>query len=185
MGKKLVGAGKSAPKYNATVHKTLVSLVRKGVTRTDAFRRVKVHPDTGFAWLGQGRHQPEEYPHYAKLLKDLDKAEAECRQDMTEVIVESATNGHDERVSLDAAKFFLERRDPENWGKREKHTIESGDTPLIQLTQVVLSDSNAREELRANLRRVAGLSTDEPLGLGMGDEPAEDGVIEMDAREAR
>jgi len=170
-------------KYCEEVHRIIVDAIADGVTRGDAFRLAGLHVDTGFDWLRAGRKWPEKYPQYVQLGADIDEAEAEARRKMTEVIVNSAQAAHDPRVSLDAAKVYLERRDPDNWGRREKHTIEGGDTPLVQLTQVVLNDGDAREASRALLRRATGLSTGEPLGLGMGDELAPiDGEVEVDSR---
>lgn len=157
-------------KYTPSTLAKICLIVRNGNSRSDAFRRVGIHVDTGFFWLAQGR-KGEGDPIFVRFLRVLEKAEANFNQQMVRQVTTAANSGAPN--TWQAAMTMLERRDPENWARREKTTIETGGGPLVQLNQVVLVDEDARDASRALLRRVAGLGSREPLGIGMGDEPEE------------
>lgn len=166
-------------KYNAETHKTIVDAIRKGSSKSDAFLLAGISKDVGFDWLRYGRQRPNDYPHYVKLGRDIDEAQAQVRAEMIER-VQVAAKGDEKNWT--AAAWYLERTAPEEYGKREQVRIEGGETPLVQLNQVILVDGEARAASRALLKRVTGLSTDEPLGLGVGDEPSE--IYEGNAEES-
>jgi hypothetical protein len=159
---------------NPTILANIIRHALAGCSRSDCFRLAGLHVDTGFDWLRQARQQPEKYPILVRWAALLDRAEAHFNKRMVSRVVEAADSG-DPR-NWPAAMTMLERRDPENWGKRDKTTVETKGQPLVQLNQVVLSDPGARDASRELLRRLSAVSPHESIGIGMGDEP-DSGVV--------
>ena len=152
---------------NESLLDTIIEHARKGNSRTDSFAVAGIHPDTGFDWLAMARKDPDRYPALVEFAERLRLAEAEFRAECVEKVREHAQSGAPN--TWQAAMTLLERRDPENWGKREKTQIEiEGDKPLIQLNQVVLLDEQTRALSREVLRRVTSGSF-APLELDAGE----------------
>jgi hypothetical protein len=156
-------------KYNAKVHATIVDWVRKGNSRSDAFRLVGLNHQTGFDWLALGRREPDAYPEYVQLLADIEAAEARVRTEMVERVVAASKVPK----NWTAAMTYLERRDPENWGRRDTTVVEAGDKPLVNVGQLVLVDPEVRGLSRELLRRVTTPEAP-PLGLEAGPASEED-----------
>jgi hypothetical protein len=164
-------------KYNSEAHEQIVDWVRKGNSRSDAFRLIGVHSQTGHDWCALGRHEPDQHPEYAKLLADIEAAEAEVRAEMVERVVAASKVPK----NWTAAMTYLERRDPENWGRRDTTVVEGGEKPLVNVGQIVLVDPEARAISRELLRRVTAAS-DPVLELEAGDVEIEaDLEIEADS----
>jgi hypothetical protein len=139
----------------------IVERARKGYSRTDAFRLAGINPQTGWDWIAQGRKDPEKYPELVDFALRLEKAEAEIRAEMVDVVIGTAKSQAPQ--TWQAAMTYLERRDPENWGKREKTQVEIyTDQPLAQLNQIVLVDDGARQVSREMLRRVTASGVEFP-----------------------
>lgn len=144
-----------------------------GSSKTDAFKRVGINPDTGFLWLRQGREQHNET--LAKFERVAERCVAHFNAKQIEMINGAAQSGAPN--TWQAAAWMLERRDPENWGRRDKTTITHEDErPLVQLNQVVLVDSGARNEARALLERIASPGAYKSLGVGVRREPEDEAI---------
>lgn len=139
-------------------------LALKGNSRSDCFRIAGIHPDTGFQWLAWGREESRD-PVLARFERVFERCFSHYNAQMVASVDAVARMGTPSTWT--AAMTMLERRDPQNWGKRDTHKIEGGDKPLLQLNQVVLADTETRELSRALLRRVAGPDAHEPLGSGI------------------
>ena len=173
-GRHVKGSGRGGEKlrkYNPTMLAVICKLLRAGNSKTDAFKSVGIHVDTGFAWLKEGRESASADELLVRFARVAEKAVARFNAEMVEKVRGAAMSGQPN--TWQAAMTLLERRDPDNWGKRDKTTIEYEGDPLIELNQVVLADPDTRAASRSLLRRVATVSPHEPLGLGMGDEPPE------------
>lgn len=156
---------------------------------------IGIHPDTGFGWLKRGKDQAstwkpgDEVTVHMRFARVFERAVASFSKQQLQVIEAAAQSRAPN--TWQAAAWLLERRDPSNWGRRDQTEITTGkDSPVIQFNQVVLTDGDAREASRALLRRVAGSGTDEPIGIGMGDEltsdpDAGDESVIVDSRTAR
>jgi hypothetical protein len=142
---------------------------KRGKSKTDCFRLIGVHPDTGFAWLKQGREGI--HPELERFERIFERCVAHFSSRMVDMVEAAASSGAPN--TWQAAMTLLERRDPANWGRRDALALEATKGPVIQLNQVVLVDGDVREESRALLRRVTGFSADESLGIGVGGEPEE------------
>ena len=152
--------------YSKTVHKKIVSEVAKGKSVSDAGLLAGLGKDVVWTWLENGRKRPEQYPHFAELVADIEKARAEKRGEIVERIVATGLSG--QPGTWQAGAWYLERTDPENWGRKDKvEHVGGSEGPKTQINTVILVDSDAREAARDLLRRVAGhASPDVPVGPG-------------------
>lgn len=156
-------------KYSEEVHEHIVEAIKKGASRTAAFSSTGLAADSIFNWMRLAKSHPERYPEYVRLLEDIEREEADVQIKMSEVVVNAALSGNPNMWP--AAMTYLERRDPENWGKRDKTTIEA-DKPLVQVNQLIVKDPDALEHSRGLLNHLAAGGPDVPLGIGTGDESA-------------
>lgn len=161
---------RGARKYNADRHVTIVDAVRSGNSLSTSFRLAGINPDTGFEWMKFGRENPEHYFEYAALVQDIEQALAEYEASRVSLISTAADTG-----SWQAAAWWLERRNPETWGRHDKVKHEVDNRPTVQLNQVILQDASARELSRSLLRQLASNSPDVTLGPSAIRELAEDG----------
>ena len=157
-------------KYNEDRHQVIVQAVRNGNYRKTAAALAGIGYDTLKDWLNFARNQPEQYPHYVKLLEDIELAEAEVESELVSVVRHHALSDH--MGSWTAAMTFLERRHPDRFGKRDTTVLEGGKEPIKSLGATILVDESARGNARALLRAVAGAGAALPERTGLGDEPA-------------
>lgn len=158
-----------APKYTEEVHDTMVEQAAKGATNRILAQANGIHPDTLQSWFKKGREKPDDFPDYARLVEEIEKARAELAVEMSSRVIEAANSGLPN--TWQAAATYLERRYPDEWGRHEKRTIEGGDD-RPQVNVLVLNDPNAREAHQVLLGRIAGsvggpVSTGEPIGSGV------------------
>lgn len=152
-------------KYTPEVKKKVLTALRKGNSIRDAGLLAGLGKDTLDTWLHYGRHQPEKYPHFAELAADVEVARAEMRASAVDNIVTVANS--QAPGTWQANAWYLERTDPENWGRKDKVEHVGNDAPRTQLNTVVLIDSDAREAARDLLTRIAGnAGADESVGPG-------------------
>lgn len=140
-------------KYNDEIHEKIVDSIRQGRSIRDSGLLAGLGIDTLETWLYNGRHTPDKYPHFKKLSDDIEVAKAERRAQAVDNIVTVGNSG--QPGTWQANAWYLERTDPENWGRKDK-VEHSGEAPRQQINQVILIDAGAREASRDLLRRVAG-----------------------------
>lgn len=146
-------------KYTPELHEQIVANIRQGYPKTTTFRLVGIDPDTGWTWLRHAREQPDRYPYYVKLAEDIDQAIAEVQAARVDQILAAAQDPK----HWTAAAWYLERTDPQTWGRKDRVQLDAGDSgPLFQLNQLVLTDADAREGARELLRRITGLNAGDP-----------------------
>lgn len=156
-------------KYNAKRHEAIIEGLLKGNSRTVSFRLSGCHPDVVFDWLKKGRDNPDTYPEYVSLIEDIEYAEAMVESERVSIVKTAADTG-----TWQAAAWWLERRKPETWGRNDTVRHEGGETPAIQVNQVILIDADARAASRELLNRVAAGRSAVPVGTRALLEPAED-----------
>lgn len=157
-------------KYNKARHDTIVEAIRKGNSKANSFRLAGISVDTGTEWLKYGRERAEEYPYYAQLYEDVEQALAEYESSRVSLVTTAADTG-----TWQAAAWWLERRNPDEWGRHDRVKHEVNNRPTVQLNQVILQDANARELSRNLLRQLASNRPDVTLGPGHVLESPEDG----------
>lgn len=151
----------------------IVRRAREGMSRSDCFKLAGMHYQTGFDWMAMGRRNPEKYPELVRFTELLERAEAQFRREMVEAVTDAALSRRDN--TWQAAMTVLERRDPENWGKRERTIVEHENTPEVNVQIAVINDPETRELSRNFLRRVTSPGPDVTIGPGVGDESEETG----------
>jgi hypothetical protein len=156
--------------YNERRHQVIVQAVRNGNYRTTAAGLAGISYDTLKRWIYDGRNHPEQYPHYEKLVEDIEFAEAEVEAELVGVVRQHALS--ETPGSWTAAMTFLERRHPDRFGRRDTTVVEGGKEPIKSLQATVLVDESAREAGRALLRAVAGPGEALTERSGVRDEPA-------------
>lgn len=150
--------------YSKSVHKKIVDSVKKGRSISDSGLLAGLSKDLIWTWLENGRNKPDQYPDFARLSDEIEQAKAERRAQAVDNIV---TVGNSQSAGTwQANAWFLERTDPENWGRKDKveHVNEA---PKTQVNAVVLIDSDTRGTARDLLQRIAGHSSPD-LAIGPG-----------------
>lgn len=104
-------------KLTPTVQTRLCDLLRKGVPRKQAARLAGIGESTLLGWLARGREQST--GRFRALLVAVEAAEDELAGEAVTAVT-SLLKSQDEKVRLNAAKFILERRHPEEWGARQQ-----------------------------------------------------------------
>lgn len=153
-------------KYNAERHKKIVKAVRKGNSLATAGRLAGLGKDTINDWLVHGRKHQEQYPEFAKLVADIEQAQAEREAEHVAKIERAALA--DGPKDWQAAAWMLERKNPQDWGRKDKVQVEAP-KPLVQVNQVILGDEDVRADARSLLRRgTAGhVVTHQPERVGV------------------
>lgn len=160
----VTGTTTSYSLYTEEVHRQVCESVAKGRSLKDSGLLAGLGKETLDTWMYQGRHDPEKYPHLAKLVEDIEVARAERRAEAVDAIVQVGQSG--QPGSWQSNAWYLERTDPENWGRKDK-VEHVNDAPKQQINQVILVDSGAREAAFDLLERVAGhASPDITVGPG-------------------
>jgi transposase-like protein len=143
-------------KLTPAVRKRIALAVEAGATYTTAAEFAGVTDRTLRSWLARGRaEQDARKPdrserQYVLLLEAVEQASARAEVRAAHMISKAAEN------DWRAAAFFLERRDPANWGKRlaVEHTEEPDRTfdelldectdEELEILQAIASRSRAR-----------------------------------------
>lgn len=155
-------------KYNDQVHETIVEAIAGGNSKTTAFKLAGLYEGTGFDWVTMGKRDPEKYPEYVQLAKDIEEAEARFEASRVAIVKTAADTG-----TWQAAAWWLERRKPDEWSRHDRQRTDNGERPTLQLNQVILIDASAREASRALLRAVTSGGASLALGPGVGDAASE------------
>lgn len=134
----------------------IVKHARRGRSRTDCFRLAGIHPDTGFVWLRKAREgqlrEGEEI--LIRFFRAFSRAQALFNAEQLEMIEGAAQSGAPN--TWQAAGWLLERRDPENWGKRDRTVIEHENPPETKVNVLIVADEATREKSRDFLRSITG-----------------------------
>lgn len=91
-------------KRTPEVETAILNALRVGNTRTDAALAAGISLGTLSTWCAR----------YPEFLADVEKAEADARLRFVGIIATAA------KTSWQAAAWFLERRMPQQWGRRER-----------------------------------------------------------------
>lgn len=113
----------------------IVAIVRKGNFRVVAAEACGIGESTLSEWIarGEGRDKDRpQTPEYAAFAAAIKAAEAEA-EIAAMAVIESAG-----LETWQAAAWYLERKFPGRWGKREKHELSGPNDGPIQTTGVVI-----------------------------------------------
>lgn len=184
---------------NHDVLEKIIEVAEMGSTNYVIASAIGIHPDTFQTWLKRGkdtlRDQPvvdeetdRELNLYEELFLRLEQTRALLAAEMSNVVIETAKSR--DKNTWQAAMTFLERRYPNDWGKRETY-VHEGDAgaTLPQINILVLNDPSARSAHRDLLRSVDNANRARagvPIGPSVGGEleagPDGSDDISVDAR---
>ena len=94
--------------------KKITDLLRTGATIKDTCAYVGIAEPTYYAWIKRGTRARVGDEAFVEFSKSATAARAEARVGAVAIIKQAIIKG-----STDDAKWFLERSDPANWGKRD------------------------------------------------------------------
>ena len=104
-------------KYNKEMHDAIVRLAGKGVPFSQICDLVGIGRRTLYNWLDRGRDGEEPY---VALYEAIEKARAALVERLNDVVIEAAID----KGNWQAAMTWLERYDPERWGRNKTVTVE-------------------------------------------------------------
>jgi hypothetical protein len=117
-------------KLTPEIAATICGLVAQGNYLKAAAGAVAVDPGTLHRWVSKGA-APDADPLYRDFRDQLQKARAMAEAKMVKVITTAANQGQ-----WTAAAWWLERTNPEEWGKRDRVEVTGADGGPIETRQI-------------------------------------------------
>ena len=114
--------------------KKIADALRRGNTRRAAARLAGIGQSTLALWLAKGRENTKGDEKYVDLLERVKQAEAEAEARMVETVVEASVD------TWQAAAWYLERRYPDDFGRRLRAEI-SVDEPVEIVVEIGKGES--------------------------------------------
>lgn len=121
-------------KLTPTVQTRLCDLLRKGLPRKQAARIAGIGESTLLGWLAKGREQNT--GRFRALLVAVEAAEDELVEQAVTAVT-SLLASADEKVRLNAAKFILSHRYPEEWSTRQEVRHQGADGGPVKIEGAV------------------------------------------------
>lgn len=97
--------------------------IREGNYKNVACQAVGIGESTFYSWLAKG--EANKAGLYVEFVEAIKKAEAQAEQAHVGVIKDAANSG-----IWQASAWYLERKHPDRWAKRESLDVTSGGKPL-------------------------------------------------------
>lgn len=107
-------------KLDDLVEKRICDALSRGHSWAAAARAGGIHEDTLHDWRRRGRAGE---PRFSEFSERVDRADHVAESRAIEVLT-SKFDSPDERVSLSAAQWWLERRRPADWGSKKAEVAE-------------------------------------------------------------
>jgi hypothetical protein len=95
----------------------LIQLLKDGNTAKTACGLAGIDEATFYRWMERG--QKEQSGQFCEFCKSVKKAKAEAQAYHVSVIKKAS------QESWQASAWYLERTDPDNWGHRERHSVDA------------------------------------------------------------
>lgn len=141
------------------VHEQVIGLLRQGHTQADAAIAVDVRPETISEWIRRGNEKGDE--PYATFAADVRKARVSLKVLATNTVVK-AMRSEDENTRLRAGTFVLERRFPEQWSEKVRHTVSNA---LDEALEALEQEFHGEPEILQRIARcLAEGASGEPVG---------------------
>lgn len=137
---------------NADLIAELCGHVEKGATNGDAATMTGIAPGTLYDWINKAEEQPDKYPLCVKFSDSLIRARAKWKQSLIDRLQEIANDKSAKgNQSLEATKFLLERRFPEDYGRKLEidGKLETPQQALVQV-EFVKGETRAESNLPEN-----------------------------------
>ena len=114
-------------------------LIEAGNYQKHVAQALGVDESTWYRWLREGEQSEDENDLKYKFYQSIKKAEAKAVARNVALIQRAAQDGN-----WQAAAWWLERRFPEEWGKKDKLNLKTDDGIKIQIVKV---DGNVKGDL--------------------------------------
>jgi hypothetical protein len=108
----------------------LINLLANGVTIADTCAYVGISERTYYNWMEKGETARKDN-EYVQFFHAATRARVTARVGAVAIIRKSIQEGN-----TDDARWFLERSDPSNWGRKDKLVIEGG-VPLETINKAI------------------------------------------------
>ena len=125
-------------KLNKQLIEDAVKLIEAGNYQKHVAQALGVDESTWYRWLREGEQSEDENDLKYKFYQSIKKAEAKAVARNVALIQRAAQEGN-----WQAAAWWLERKFPAEWGKRDKLDIGADDGLRIEIVKV---DSKANED---------------------------------------
>ena len=116
-----------------------VKLIEAGNYQIHVAQALGISKETWFRWLREGEQSEDENGLKKQFYDSVKKAEAKAVARNVALIQRAAQEGN-----WQAAAWWLERRYPEEWGKKDKLNLKTDDGIKIQIVKV---DGNVKGDL--------------------------------------
>lgn len=114
--RRIVRAKGRPTKFTHDVRTRIIAAIRNGNTYEASANYGGISYDSLRGWLNRGEDEAE--GEFFEFFNAIKKAEAEAEVESVALIRRSAQDGQ-----WQAAAWFLERRKPSDWGRRDRHEI--------------------------------------------------------------
>ena len=116
-------------KFNQARVDVILELLRQGISRRGAAETSGVSARTLQRWMKKG--EDGEGEEWELFTRQVHGAEASAEYNAVNVILEAAEKG-----DWRAAAWWLERRHPQQWGKRQRIEVETEEQPVEFIVQI-------------------------------------------------
>jgi len=124
------------------VIEALTKALKAGCTKKDACSLASISEQTFYRWMREGESAEESTTPW-QFCESIKKAIAEARARNVTIIQKHAVN------NWTAAAWWLERSDPESWGKRDKVEMTGADGGAMEMK--VISENEINDEEIADI----------------------------------
>lgn len=124
------------------VIEAITKALKAGCTKKDACSLASISEQTFYRWLREGEKDSEGGEAW-QFCESIKKAIAEARARNVTIIQKHAVN------NWTAAAWWLERSDPESWGKRDKVEMTGADGGAMEMK--VISENEINDEEIADI----------------------------------
>jgi hypothetical protein len=137
-----IKVGARDKREDKTTVSTLVKALRAGNTKKDACSIASISEQTFYRWLREGENASEGSLPW-QFCESIKKAIAEARARNVVIIQKHAAN------NWTAAAWWLERSDPESWGKRDRVEMTGADGGAMEMR--MLNENEVSDEELADI----------------------------------
>ncbi|WP_245533961.1 hypothetical protein [Effusibacillus pohliae] len=150
-------------KLTPEIQQKIVGAIAAGNYHETACALAGIHPSTFYRWLEEGA-KPRAKKGYREFCEAVKKAEAAAEAKRIQLITKAA------ETDWKAAAWYLERKYPDRWGKKDKvsaevehsGTVVNREEYEISIRQQIVADPESRELVKQLWRRQIALAGIDP-----------------------
>jgi len=142
-----VRVGAKDKRADPLVIEAITKALRAGCTKKDSCSLASISEQTFYRWMREGETASEGSEAW-QFCESIKKAIAEARARNVTIIQKHAVN------NWTAAAWWLERSDPESWGKRDRVEMSGVDGSAMEL-KVISEDEISDDEITSIMKKLA------------------------------